>query len=123
MTQEFISQAENIGFVVVCVVVLAILSFLLEPLIKKIKMSESKIIDSQPPIKTETSSKTTAANSISSQDIKAIAGDDVMTTQLDLARAYIEMGKKQLAKKILQHVKDNGNSMQQDDAQQLMQNL
>lgn len=123
MTQEFISQAENIGFVVVCVVVLAILSFLLEPLIKKIKMSESKIIDSQPPIKTETSSKITAANSISSQDIKAIAGDDVMTTQLDLARAYIEMGKKQLAKKILQHVKDNGNSMQQDDAQQLMQNL
>ncbi len=36
---------------------------------------------------------------ITSQDIKAIAGDNVITTQLDLARAYIEIGKKKIGKK------------------------
>jgi len=60
---------------------------------------------------------------ITSQDIKAIAGDDVITTQLDLARAYIEIGKKKLAKKILDHVIQHGNSSQQQAAQYLMMNL
>lgn len=60
---------------------------------------------------------------ITSQDIKAIAGDDIITTQLDLARAYIEIGKKKLAKKILGHVTQHGNSTQQQAAQSLMMNL
>ncbi|MCD6038873.1 MAG: hypothetical protein K0S27_273 [Gammaproteobacteria bacterium] len=60
---------------------------------------------------------------ITSQDIKAIAGDDRMTTQLDLARAYIEIGKKKLAKKILDHVTQYGNLNQQQVAKQLMMNL
>src|SRR5688572_29003856 len=46
---------------------------------------------------------------LTSQDIRAISGEDVMATQLDLARAYIEMGKKSLAKQILQHVTQHGN--------------
>ena len=57
---------------------------------------------------------------VTSQDIKAIAGDDVMSTQLDLARAYIEMDKKNLAKKILTHVIKNGDTVQQSQAQQLI---
>ena len=60
---------------------------------------------------------------ITSHDIKAIAGDDIITTQLDLARAYIEIGKKKLAKKILDHVSRHGNSNQQHAAQALMMNL
>lgn len=60
---------------------------------------------------------------ITSQDIKAIAGDDIITTQLDLARAYMEIGKKKLAKKILDHVTQHGNSSQQQAAQHLMTNL
>ncbi len=57
---------------------------------------------------------------ITSQDIRAIAGDDVITTQLDLARAYIEIGKTKLAKKILDHVIQHGNISQQQMAQQLI---
>ncbi|MHB1947734.1 MAG: FimV/HubP family polar landmark protein [Gammaproteobacteria bacterium] len=57
---------------------------------------------------------------ITSHDIKAIAGEDVMSTQLDLARAYIEMDKKQLAKKILDHVCDHGDHLQMQEAKRLM---
>lgn len=116
ISPEFLAQCQNIALVISCVAVLAVISFLVEPIIKKFKLPAPKIS----PKKEE---KTAKANVITSQDIKAIAGDDVMTTQLDLARAYIEMGKKPLAKKILQHVIDNGSALQQDDAQQLMQTL
>jgi FimV-like protein len=57
---------------------------------------------------------------ITSKDIRAIAGDDVMVTQLDLARAYLELGKKKLAKQILDHVIKHGNPSQQQSARQLM---
>jgi FimV-like protein len=60
---------------------------------------------------------------ITSQDIKAIAGDDVMVTQLDLARAYIELDKKALAKQILQHVLQHGSQDQREVAQQLVASL
>lgn len=60
---------------------------------------------------------------ITSQDIKAIAGDDVMVTKLDLARAYIELGKKKLAQQILSHVSEHGNESQQQAAKQLMSTL
>lgn len=53
---------------------------------------------------------------ITSQDIKAIAGEDIMATQLDLAQAYIELDKKKLAKKILDHVVEHGNAFQQQEA-------
>ena len=57
---------------------------------------------------------------ISSSDIHAIAGDDVLATQLDLARAYIETGREKLAKKILQHVVEHGSDNQQQEARQLL---
>lgn len=60
---------------------------------------------------------------ITSQDIRAIAGEDVMHTQLDLAKAYIELGKNKLAKKILQHVLQNGNTDHKKAAEQLIANL
>ena len=47
---------------------------------------------------------------ITSHDIKAIAGDDIVATQLDLARAYMETGKKSLAKKMLEYVAKQGNA-------------
>ncbi|HEX2549067.1 MAG TPA: FimV/HubP family polar landmark protein [Gammaproteobacteria bacterium] len=57
---------------------------------------------------------------ISSRDIKAIAGDSVMATQLDLARAYIELGKRNLAKQILNHVIQHGTLSEKEAAEQLM---
>lgn len=58
---------------------------------------------------------------ISSKDITAIAGEDKIATQLDLARAYIETGRKQLAKKILDDVLRRGAEIQQQEAQRLIQ--
>lgn len=69
------------------------------------------------------SSPTTTKLVVTSQDISAIAGDDVISTQLDLARAYIETGKKQLAKKILEYVGVHGDIVQQDEAQRLMDHI
>jgi FimV-like protein len=43
-----------------------------------------------------------------------------MATQLDLARAYIETGKKQLAKKILEHVITQGDHVHQEEARNLL---
>ncbi|HEX4045672.1 MAG TPA: FimV/HubP family polar landmark protein [Gammaproteobacteria bacterium] len=52
--------------------------------------------------------------------LSAISGEDKVATQLDLARAYIETGKQQLAKKILEIVVKQGNAMQQSEAQELL---
>lgn len=54
------------------------------------------------------------------RDLSDISGDDVFSTQLDLARAYIETGKKDLAKGILKHVEEQGNPSHKQEAQQLM---
>jgi len=60
---------------------------------------------------------------VTSKDIRAIAGDNMLTTQLDLARAYIEINKKSLAKKILQHVLEHGQEEQQYAARRLLSSL
>jgi FimV-like protein len=60
---------------------------------------------------------------ISSKDIETIAGDDVLTTQLDLARAYIETERKALAKNILNNVILQGSLEQQAEARGLMEKL
>lgn len=60
------------------------------------------------------------ANIPTKADVSAIAGDDVITTQLDLARAYIETNKKQAAKKILEMIMIEGNDSQQEEAKFLM---
>ena len=57
---------------------------------------------------------------ITSSDISAIAGEDTIATQLDLARAYIETGKTQLAKKILSHALQKGSAIQRQEAQALL---
>jgi FimV-like protein len=57
------------------------------------------------------------------RDLAAIAGDDVITTQLDLARAFIETGRNQSAKSILEFVLEQGNALQQKEAQQLMNHI
>ena len=56
-------------------------------------------------------------------DISTIAGDDVNATQLDLARAYIETGKKQRAHQILHSVLTQGSVAQQQEAQQLLNSI
>lgn len=66
---------------------------------------------------------TNTGYSISSKDIQMVAGDDVITTQLDLACAYIQLGKNQLAKSILQHVIKEGSSTQQEEAKKLMETI
>lgn len=84
---------------------------------QKTRASLNPINDNNPPLVSDIKIKPIT---ISSQDINAISGDDVMATQLDLARAYIETGRKLLAKKILTHVVKFGKMSQQREAQNLM---
>ncbi len=63
------------------------------------------------------------AFTISSKDIENIAGDNVLTTQLDLARAYIETDRKSLAKSILTNVLVQGSADQKQEAKRLLANL
>lgn len=60
---------------------------------------------------------------LSAEDIKMVAGDDFVATQLDLARAYIEIGKRKLARSILEHVIKTGNAGQQLEAKRLIHSL
>jgi FimV-like protein len=55
-----------------------------------------------------------------SNDLSAIAGDDVIATQLDLAKAYIEMDQPDLARKILKDTLKSGTPKQQQESRQLM---
>lgn len=56
-------------------------------------------------------------------DLSAISGDDILSTQLDLARAYIETDKKQLAHVILLYVVEQGSAEQQEEARILLTNI
>lgn len=56
-------------------------------------------------------------------DVSDISGGDHMATQLDLARAYIETGKKQFAKIILAAVIREGNANHQEEAQRLLSSI
>ncbi|HLB42146.1 MAG TPA: FimV/HubP family polar landmark protein [Gammaproteobacteria bacterium] len=67
-----------------------------------------------------TAKTTSTSYQIIASDIRAIAGGDEMATQLDLVRAYIETGKKQLAKNILNHVIQKGSDVQQQEARHLL---
>lgn len=57
------------------------------------------------------------------EETHVIAGDHPIATQLDLARAYIEMDKKHLAKSILLHVQRQGSDHQKAEAKKLMNSL
>lgn len=96
--------------IIIVITALFIIAFILLVIKKKSAVPSSKFI----PKPTYT---------ITSHDIKAIAGDNVIATELDLARAYLEIGKKQLAKQILGHVTQHGDVNQQQEAQRLMASL
>lgn len=64
--------------------------------------------------------KDARASSEAIVDFSAIAGDDLLATQLDLARAYLETDKKQLAKNILNLVAKQGSQIQQKEARHLL---
>lgn len=57
------------------------------------------------------------------QNISGIAGGDVISTKLDLARALIEVGNQNSAKAILKSVVKHGNAAQQQEAQRLTQTI
>jgi FimV-like protein len=59
----------------------------------------------------------------SKDNLTAITGDDIIGTQLDLARAYIETGKKQLAKKILHAVAKQHSASHEDEIKRLLSYL
>ncbi len=48
---------------------------------------------------------------------------DEVTTKLDLARAYVDMGDSEGARSILQEVIDEGNEVQAQEARELMDNM
>lgn len=73
----------------------------------KMPVSDSACTDSPPP----------------AEDLTAIAGDDVIATQLDLARAYIETGSGKLAHAILKRVMQQGGKAEQQEAQRLLSTL
>ncbi len=73
--------------------------------------------------KTQSAHMKNTMRTVTNQHLDSIAGDDVLTTQLDLARAYIEMGEKKLAIAILKQVTEEGNPLQQRQAEQLMTGL
>jgi FimV-like protein len=54
------------------------------------------------------------------QEIKAFAGEDEYSTNLDLARAYIEIGRNELALKLLKEVINEGTNSQKQEAQKLL---
>lgn len=54
------------------------------------------------------------------KDITAIAGDDIIATQFDLARAYIETGNGSQAKNILKSIVAQGNAEQRQEAKHLL---
>lgn len=53
-------------------------------------------------------------------DFSTIAGEDIIATQLDLARAYIETNNKPMAKNILKTVIYQGNPSQKEEARSLL---
>jgi FimV-like protein len=57
---------------------------------------------------------------ISSKDIENVTGNDVLETQLDLARAYIETGRTALARNMLRNVAANGAPAQKQAAEELL---
>jgi FimV-like protein len=59
----------------------------------------------------------------SKTDLSTIAGDDIITTQLDLAKAYIEMKQKKLAKAMLKQTIRQGSISQQATARQLLKTI
>ncbi len=71
----------------------------------------------------EAASQSSKSFTISSKDIETISGDDLLSTQLDLARAYLETDRKNLAKNILNNVLQQGSEEQRREARRLLGDL
>jgi FimV-like protein len=67
--------------------------------------------------------RTSSLSQLAETELRAIAGDDVISSQLDLAKAYIEMNQKKIARDMLDSVIKKGSSHQQDAARLLIQSL
>jgi FimV-like protein len=81
------------------------------------------LLSSKPKPKKESVSGKKASGLISiftNKDFNAISGEDVIATQLDLAKAYIEMDKKPLAKNLLNQVIKEGSNPQKEEARKLL---
>ncbi len=59
----------------------------------------------------------------SSLDVSAIAGEDKIATQLDLAHAYMAADKKKLAREMLASVLRAGGKAQKEEAKRLLKSL
>ena len=59
----------------------------------------------------------------SAQDLLSISGESVITTQLNLAKTYIEMGEKELARSILLNVIKTGSTTQKGQANDLLKEI
>lgn len=115
MINNYFSQ-DTIAYLIITTVVLAITLIFFLMLILRRKATVRK-----KQTKLETTNK--SALVITSHDIRAIAGEDMIATQLDLARAYIEIGRKQLAHSILDHTIKQGNLLQRQEAIKLLKTL
>lgn len=85
--------------------------------------SSKRSLEQQKAVAIQVSTSRQKSFTISSKDIETIAGDDVLTTQLDLARAYIETGRKNLARNILNNVMQHGTSEQKLEARRLLESF
>lgn len=56
-------------------------------------------------------------------ELSAIAGDDLVATQLDLARAYLEIDNHAAAAKLLEVVSNQGSQSQQEEAKRLITHI
>ena len=56
-------------------------------------------------------------------DLDFLSVDDEVSTKLDLARAYLDMGDQEGAREILQEVLDSGNDEQKSEAEALIQSM
>lgn len=72
------------------------------------------------PLRSEEINATSKTFTISSKDIETISGDNLLSTQLDLARAYLETDRKNLAKNILNNVLQQGSVEQRQEAERLL---
>ena len=59
-------------------------------------------------------------HNLNEHDLSSISGENVFSTQLDLARAYIETNHTHLAKQILDDVLAQGSDKQKQEAQKLL---
>lgn len=105
MTQNFFSRFQEIHVLVVVALLVSIVSLgILSSALANLKKRKKEL-------------------SKMHEKIQEFAGEDLMATQLDLARAYIEMDQKDLATEILQQVLKEGSVIQRKNAKELLASL